>query len=547
MYVVGNFKEDFMKTKSLLFGMAVLLAASLIFMGCPEPEEDTPAIVEKTSGAATAAAGDDQLTITITGGALKSTTLNLWVDDATKKALVLTAASTLADHTKVTGFTPAAVTSGTAFGIGAVVASGATAGQINAGADLTVKVAVDAQQTQVGTVGATFSTQPTIGFANAITTPIELIPVSGSTAKQVKYSTAVDTSAKTITITLVDGKLTAEKAANADASDIVTPADLKDWTAEYSAASAGATDITVTFSGSAATGSLTEVGINKTALAALVTADLTDAQTLKLALGANAAVTSLAEVTLSGDVTVSTAISVPLGVALTVPTGKMLTVESTLTVNGTGTIAGTAIFENTSQIDGTGTINVTSTGKITNNYDGTVGTSLYATTFSGKIVLVPGSRLQVAGSSRNLFGADIAANDSDTTALPRVSLHGDATVEISYGLLNFKSSSGSIKIGQDFTVSGGETLHVFGTLTIADAKSIRLSPRSALVVETTGSVKGASAAAAYITGSNWNAGTVDATISGLGTSGEYDAQSTLTGGAYLYTWSSTAWAASAGT
>jgi hypothetical protein len=225
-----------------------------------------------------------------------------------------------------------------------------------------------------------------------------------------------------------------------------------------------------------------------------------------------------------------------------VPVDKTLTVEGALTVNGTATITGDAIFGDASQIDGTGTINVTSVGKITNNYDGAVGTSLYAATFTGKIVLVAGSRLHVGVSSRNLFGT-LSDGDGNT---PRVSLLGDATVEISYGSLNFKSSTGSITIREDFQVSGGETLHVFGTLTIEDTKSLRLNPQSALVVESTGSVKGNGSVTAYITGSNWNAGTVDATISGLGTSGTYDAQSTLTGGAFVYTWSSTAWGSASG-
>jgi hypothetical protein len=85
MYVVGNFKEDFMK-KSLFMGMTVLLAASLIFMACP-PEGDEGDITAPTlSGAPTISANHREVTLTFSENIVKVST------DAALKAAVTFAA-----------------------------------------------------------------------------------------------------------------------------------------------------------------------------------------------------------------------------------------------------------------------------------------------------------------------------------------------------------------------------------------------------------------------------------------------------------------------
>jgi hypothetical protein len=262
---VGSFKEDFMKKKSLILGMTVLLAASLIFMACPpeaeEPTKSPAADITKVAtvdvGTATTPAANDGSTDAKAIGysiTVPSTKESIVAADIAVSAGA-TAAAYVGDWTTAATTTNAALTAGTPVPINVIV------------------TAENGSKKYYTLTVTRATTAFTIGFAADVPNTTELkAAVTG--AKQVKYSVTGSVSGRTLTIALVDGKLTTAITGGNDASSIVTPTDLKSWTAKYSATAANATTIVVNFSDTTpATGNITDVGIVKNALAALVTAD----------------------------------------------------------------------------------------------------------------------------------------------------------------------------------------------------------------------------------------------------------------------------------
>jgi hypothetical protein len=191
MYVVGNFKEDFMKTKSLLFGMTVLLAASLIFMGCPDDSgETTTAVTGVTIGGGTPQfiVGTGTLTLAATVAPA----------DATNKTVAWSSA------------TPAAATVDTATGVVTGVAAGttvitATTADGSKTDTVTVNVVAAGSTVRIGTTGyATLASAvaavPTTG-AEAVT--IDILAAPGDTAPVV-----IAASSATGLLTIQDTKAT---------------------------------------------------------------------------------------------------------------------------------------------------------------------------------------------------------------------------------------------------------------------------------------------------------------------------------------------------
>jgi hypothetical protein len=186
-----------------------------------------------------------------------------------------------------------------------------------------------------------------IGFGAAVSQAAELIAEgTGLDAMQaVKYTTVVDTSAKTIAVTLTNGKLTNAITVDADASGITTPtgASLNSWTAKYQAAAQNATSFTIVFDGASATAGITSVAINTSAdFSSLITATAISGSARATALAAdiNASTANTADavtgstVPLLLDWTTGAENLIPEGV--TVNAGaKSVIADAAFTVNGT--------------------------------------------------------------------------------------------------------------------------------------------------------------------------------------------------------------------
>jgi hypothetical protein len=270
--------------------------------------------------------------------------------------------------------------------------------------------------------------------------------------------------------------------------------------------------------------------------------------------GSTKATVSGTTITLIADATLTATATIPTGITLAVPSAFILTVSDNLVVNGSATVNGTTIFEAGSEINGSGVIDVSSTGVVWNQNTGAAGTSIYGAEFTGKIVLVDGSKLYigtgavtdgtaVTGAAHYWLGTAVF---NDTTANlssgSLIDITSPATVEISKGSLIF---TGATK-ARDLNISAGETLTVKGAFTVLGQLS--LPATSALTVVSGGSVKGVTTGNAYIT-TTWDVAPAG-TITGLKADGTFgtgitnisDAAAALvTGNMYKWKSDNTVW------